>query len=133
MLSDGKIILNNQLSTLAAVNLLMNIQSSGVNGIVMATANISDASSTLYFSRQQCSWESNYTWWKTGKADVVSEMMMQNIANWNLTGRIAYGDNSYSFRFKEGIFSSPLDLELVVAGNGNYGGNWNNWLVFVII
>ncbi len=127
-LSDGTIILYQQLYASITTYLLIDIAKSGLTGLITTNTNITDSTSLLYNSNQYYSWSSiSSNWLIDGNINMISEVMMRNVINWNITGLFEYGNNSYTIKLKEGNYTDPVDMMLYIEGTGNYGGNWHHW------
>ncbi len=127
-LTDGTIVLYQQRYASVTTYLLIDIAKSGLSGLIITNANITDSTSLLFYSNQYYIWSSiSSNWLVDGNINIISEVMMRHVTNWNFTGFFEYGNNSYKIILKEGNYSNPMDMMLYIEGTGNYGGNWHHW------
>eukprot|EP01034_Spumella_vulgaris_P021434 gene21434-27465_t len=80
---------------------------------------------TMFLEALKANWDFTST---TGLFNADSLTLINGLSPYRASANLEYGDDLYSTAVKvsDNVMSNTGDL-LTVAGNGSYGGNWNEW------
>lgn len=128
-LDSSKLVVSKSTIGYAMGKIASDISSDDSKGLISLNTKLLDGSSNLYFiNKDIIAWQTPSSWGDAGSIfiEIVANVVPIDDLNWNISASMNYNDDKYSFLISENDFGLNNN-ELLMFGNGHYGGNNANW------